>query len=170
MFRRGETDDRREEPIQPGEVRMREGTSSEVTVLGNGARLEGTVVSAGSLRIDGQVKGKISAEGDVVLSPGCQVEADITAQNVTIGGPFKGNITAKGRTELAKGGRVDGDITCKALVVAEGAVFCGQSIMDQQAAQAQAGGQGRGSEVRATARSGDGEPVSVLEGERARTR
>ena len=111
---------------------MREGTSSEVTVLGNGARLEGTVVSAGSLRIDGQVKGKISADGDVVLSPGCQVEADISAQNVTIGGPFKGNITAKGRTELAKGGRVDGDIICKSLVVAEGAVFCGQSIMDQQ--------------------------------------
>ena len=147
---------------------MREGTSSEVTVLGNGARLEGTVVSAGSLRIDGQVKGKISADGDVVLSPGCQVEADISAQNVTIGGPFKGNITAKGRTELAKGGRVDGDITCKALVVAEGAVFCGQSIMDQQAAQAHAA-QGRGSEVKATARS-DADSVSVLEGERARAR
>jgi len=147
---------------------MREGTNSEVTVLGNGARLEGTVVSAGSLRIDGQVKGKISADGDVVLSPGCQVEADITAQNVTIGGPFKGNITAKGRTELAKGGRVDGDIICKSLVVAEGAVFCGQSIMDQQAAQAHAA-QGRGSEVKATARS-DADSVSVLEGERARAR
>ena len=144
---------------------MREGTSSEVTVLGNGARLEGTVVSAGSLRIDGQVKGKISADGDVVLSPGCQVEADITAQNVTIGGPFKGNITAKGRTELAKGGRVDGDITCKSLVVAEGAVFCGQSIMDQQAAQAAA----QRAEARA-ARPGDGETVTVPEADRARTR
>ena len=110
------------------------------------------MVSAGSLRIDGQVKGKISADGDVVLSPGCQVEADISAQNVTIGGPFKGNITAKGRTELAKGGRVDGDIICKSLVVAEGAVFCGQSIMDQQGAQAHAAAQGRASEVKATAR------------------
>jgi len=146
---------------------MREGTSSEVTVLGNGARLEGTVVSAGSLRIDGQVKGKISADGDVVLSPGCQVEADISAQNVTIGGPFKGNITAKGRTELAKGGRVDGDITCKALVVAEGAVFCGQSIMDQQAAQSAAQ---RAGEARSPARAGDGAAVTVPEAERARTR
>ena len=146
---------------------MREGTSSEVTVLGNGARLEGTVVSAGSLRIDGQVKGKISADGDVVLSPGCQVEADISAQNVTIGGPFKGNITAKGRTELAKGGRVDGDITCKALVVAEGAVFCGQSIMDQQAAQSAAQ---RAGEARSPARAVDGAAVTVPEAERARTR
>ena len=114
---------------------MTEGTSSEVTVLGNGARLEGTVVSAGSLRIDGQVKGKISAEGDVVLSPGCQVEADITALNVTIGGPFKGNITAQTRAELARGGRVEGNITSKVLVVAEGAVFAGQSIMGEAASR-----------------------------------
>lgn len=135
MFRRGDGDDRsgeREQPIQQGEVRMKEGTGSEATVVGQGARLEGTVVSAGSLRIDGQVKGKISAEGDVVLSAQSQVDADIAAQNVTVGGKFKGNIEAKGRTELAKGGRVDGNITSKSLVVAEGAIFCGQSIMDQQ--------------------------------------
>src|SRR2546428_180833 len=38
---------------------------SEVTIVGAGAKLEGTVVSAGSLRIDGQVKGQINADGDV---------------------------------------------------------------------------------------------------------
>src|SRR2546430_11318108 len=119
MFRRGEAEDRQEHrPIEAKEVRMSDGSSSEVTVVGQGARLEGTVVSAGSLRIDGQVKGKISAEGDVMLSAQSQVDADITAQNVTVGGKFKGNIEAKGRTELAKGGRVDGNITSKSLVVA----------------------------------------------------
>ena len=60
--------------------------SGEVTIVGAGARLEGTVVSAGSLRIDGQVKGQINADGDVTLSPSSQVEADIRAQNVSIGG------------------------------------------------------------------------------------
>ena len=56
----------------------------EVTIVGAGARLEGTVVSAGSLRIDGQVKGQINADGDVTLAPTSQVEADIRAQNVSI--------------------------------------------------------------------------------------
>lgn len=135
MFRRG--DDERHElgdrPIQPSEVSMRDregGAGSEVTVVGKGARIEGNLISAGSLRIDGQIKGKITAEGDVTLSPQSEVEADIKATNVTVGGSFKGNITAGNRAELARGGRVEGNVTSKVLVVAEGASFTGQSIMD----------------------------------------
>jgi len=134
MFRRGDGDDRHDQPINPAEVGTKEGQAAEVTVVGQGARLEGTVVSAGSLRIDGQVKGKISAESDVLLSAHSHVEAEIQAQNVTIAGRFKGNIAVTGRAELARGGRVDGNITSKSLVVAEGAIFNGQSIMDQQPA------------------------------------
>jgi cytoskeletal protein CcmA (bactofilin family) len=101
--------------------------NGEVTIVGAGARLEGNVVSAGNLRIDGQVKGQINAEGDVALSPQSQVE---------------GNIQVKGKAHLARGGRIDGNITSKTLVVEEGGVFHGQSIMDgtsaaPQAAQAQ---------------------------------
>src|SRR6266516_3930800 len=101
MFRRGEGEDRheqgqRQDPIQPSEVRMRgqgyAASGQEVTVVGKGARLEGSLVSAGSLRIDGQVKGKITAEGDVTLSPQSQVEADIQAQTVTVAGKYKGNV------------------------------------------------------------------------------
>lgn len=112
--------------------------NGEVTIVGAGARLDGNVVSAGSLRIDGQVKGQINADGDVTLSPQSQVEADIRAQNVTVAGRFKGNIVVKGKAHLARGGRIDGNITSKTLVVEDGAIFQGQSTMDQQAAQAQA--------------------------------
>jgi cytoskeletal protein CcmA (bactofilin family) len=104
--------------------------SSEVTIVGSGARLEGNVVSAGNLRIDGQVKGQINADGDVVLSPQSQVEADIRSQNVSVAGRFKGNILVKGKAHLARGGRIDGNITSKTLVVEEGGIFHGQSIMD----------------------------------------
>jgi cytoskeletal protein CcmA (bactofilin family) len=135
MFRRGD-DERHEQgpdrPIQPVEVSMREQTTGgpEVTVVGKGARIEGNLISAGSLRIDGQVKGKITAEGDVTLSPQSEVDADIKAANVTVGGAFKGNIVAGNKAELARGGRVEGNVTSKVLVVAEGALFTGQSIMD----------------------------------------
>jgi cytoskeletal protein CcmA (bactofilin family) len=128
--RSDKADGRRRTEVQ----RMAE-QGGEVTIVGQGARLEGTVVSAGSLRIDGQVKGQINAEGDVLLSPQSQVDADIRAQNVVVAGRFKGAINVKGRAELARGGRVEGDITSKTLVVEEGSIFQGQSIMDQQAAQ-----------------------------------
>ena len=104
--------------------------NDEVTIVGTGARLEGNVISAGNLRIDGQVKGQINADGDVVLSPQSQVEADIRSQNVSVAGRFKGNILVKGKAHLARGGRIDGNITSKTLVVEEGGIFHGQSNMD----------------------------------------
>jgi cytoskeletal protein CcmA (bactofilin family) len=113
--------------------------NGEVTIVGAGARLEGNVVSAGSLRIDGQVKGQINADGDVSLSPQSQVEADIRAENVSVAGRFKGNIIVKGKAQLARGGRIDGNITSKTLVVEEGGIFHGQSIMDGTAASSASG-------------------------------
>jgi cytoskeletal protein CcmA (bactofilin family) len=121
-------------PSRREERRMAE-TNGEVTVVGQGARLEGTIVSAGSLRIDGQVKGQINADGDVLLTPQSQVEADIRAKSVSIAGRFRGNITVTGRSELKRGGRIEGNITSKSLVIEEGGIFDGQSIMDKQSAQ-----------------------------------
>jgi len=115
-------------------VRRMAEQSGDVTIIGAGAKLEGTVVSAGSLRVDGQVKGQINADGDVMLAPQSQVEADIKAQNVSVAGRFKGSIVVKGRAELNRGGRVEGTVTSKTLVVEEGGIFQGQSIMEQQAA------------------------------------
>ena len=123
---------------ETGGRRMADQQGGEVTIVGQGAKLEGTVVSAGSLRIDGHVKGQVNADGDVMLSPQSSVEADIRAQNVTVAGKFKGSILVKGRAEISRGGRVDGNITSKSLVIEEGAIFQGQSIMDQQAQQAAA--------------------------------
>ena len=126
--------------------------NGEVTIVGAGARLEGTVVSAGSLRIDGQIKGQINADGDVELSPQSQVEADIRAQNVSVAGRFKGNIIVKGKAHLARGGRIDGNITSKTLVVEEGGTFHGQSIMDGSS-----GGSGSGAQA-SQGQASDGRP------------
>ena len=119
--------ERREEQL------MADQQNNEVTIIGQGAKLDGTVVSAGSLRIDGQVKGQINADGDVGLSPQSQVEADIRAQNVSVAGRFKGNLIVKGKAHLARGGRIEGNITAKTLVIEEGGIFHGQSIMEGQA-------------------------------------
>jgi len=131
--------------------------NTEVSIVGTGARLEGNVVSAGSLRIDGQVKGQINADGDVTLSPQSQVEADIRAQNVSVAGKFKGNLIVKGKAHLARGGRIDGNITSKTLVVEEGGVFHGQSIMDG-GGPASAAAQGQA--AKPAAMDGDQVPVS----------
>jgi cytoskeletal protein CcmA (bactofilin family) len=103
-----------------------------MTVVGRGAQLEGTLVSAESIRIDGQAKGTIAARGDVILSPDSYVEADIQAQNVVTEGTLKGSITARTLTEVTDGSRVEGTIRSKALIVSEGALFSGQASIDLQ--------------------------------------
>jgi cytoskeletal protein CcmA (bactofilin family) len=148
IFKKDDAEEPREEDVAaPAPPELRPDTrketemadNGEVTVVGVGARIDGNLVSAGSLRIDGQVKGQINADGDVALSPQSQVEADIRAQNVSVAGRFKGNIAVKGKAHLARGGRVDGNITSKTLVVEEGGIFHGQSIMDGTAPGSSAG-------------------------------
>jgi cytoskeletal protein CcmA (bactofilin family) len=105
-------------------------SDQSVTVIGNGARLEGNLIAAASLRIEGSVNGTITAEGDVFLAPEAEVSADIKATNATLGGRFKGNTVATGTIELTSTARVEGNLTCRSLIVNQGAIFSGQSIMD----------------------------------------
>jgi cytoskeletal protein CcmA (bactofilin family) len=130
-----------QQPPPPERKDRQMADNAEVTIVGATAKLEGNVVSAGSLRIDGQVKGQINADGDVTLSPQSQVDADIRAQSVSIAGRFKGNIVVKSKAHLARGGRIDGNITSKTLVVEEGGIFHGQSIMDAGSSSSTSSGQ-----------------------------
>ena len=139
MFRRRHPEDG-EGPVQPSEPGIKETLGPEMTVVGRGARVEGTLVSTESIRIDGQAKGKIAARGDVILSSHSHVEADIRAQNVVSGGTLKGTITARTRTEVAQGGRVEGTIRSKVLVVSEGGLFSGQADIDLEDAPGEADG------------------------------
>jgi len=127
-------------PDEPSEPGIKETLGPEMTVVGRGAQVEGTLVSTESIRIDGQAKGRIAARCDVILSSHSHVEADIQAQNVVTGGKFKGSITARTMTEVAEGGRAEGTIRSKALVVREGALFSGHASIDVQDAPGEADG------------------------------
>ena len=89
---------------------LRGDETSEVSVVGPGTRIEGTVVAAGSLRVEGEVKGKITAEREVTLSPKGRVEANIQAGSIVLAGQVKGNLAAKGNVSLPADSRLDGNI------------------------------------------------------------
>lgn len=109
---------------------VRSASDQTVTVIGSGARLEGNLIAAASLRIEGTVTGTITAEGDVIVAPEAEVAADIKATNATLGGHYKGNVVASGTVELTSTARVEGNLTSRNLVVNQGAIFSGQSIME----------------------------------------
>ncbi len=115
-------------------------TESAETVLGEDARLEGTLRSDRSIRIRGVLSGEIESRGQVVVEGTARVEARIVAEQVTVAGEVNGRIECAGRVEIAPTGRVTGEVTTGRLVIQEGAFFQGQlTMVPKEAASADGG-------------------------------
>ncbi len=93
--------------------------------LDRGARLEGTLSFDDVFRIDGQFKGTITSEAELVIGEGGVVEGDVRVARLAVSGTMKGSVHAKERVELHAGARVFADIHTPILVVEEGAVIQG---------------------------------------------
>ena len=65
---------------------MADQQSDDMSVVGQGARIEGTLHSTGSLRIYGHLTGEIKVEGDVGVAAGSDVQADINARSISLAG------------------------------------------------------------------------------------
>lgn len=99
------------------------------TIIGKDSVIEGTIEVQGGLRVDGVVKGRISASASLAVGDTGKVEADLASTEVLIGGKVIGNILAKEKIELQSKAEVEGDITTKNLIIEEGAVFHGKCNM-----------------------------------------
>jgi cytoskeletal protein CcmA (bactofilin family) len=98
------------------------------TFVGAGTEIEGNIRTNEVVRVDGKIKGEVSAES-VVVGPNGIVLGDINANKVTIAGKIKGNITAASILELLASGQVLGDIRTNKLVISDGACFEGNCQM-----------------------------------------
>jgi cytoskeletal protein CcmA (bactofilin family) len=99
---------------------------SEVSVVGRGTRVDGTVSAAGSLRVEGEVVGAVTAKGDVSLASGGRVDANIKARSITLAGQVKGDLSAAGDISLPPDSQLDGNI--QAHNVAVGGVVNGDIV------------------------------------------
>ena len=105
--------------------------SDDVSVVGRGARIEGTLNSTGSLRIHGHLTGEIKVGGDVSVASGSDVQADINARSISLAGRIKGNLTAPGEVVLPSQSRVEGDVRAQSVTVhgtVDGDVVAEQSV------------------------------------------
>jgi cytoskeletal protein CcmA (bactofilin family) len=89
--------------------------------------VEGKVISAEDLTIDGDVEGSIEL-GDhcLTIGPGSAIKADLAAKTITISGAVVGNVKASERVELRAAGSVQGDITTPRFLMADGATVSGK--------------------------------------------
>ena len=65
------------------------------TLIGLETEITGNINGNGNYKIDGNVIGNITVNGDVIISRDAGVTGNITAKNIMIEGKVKGNITAE---------------------------------------------------------------------------
>lgn len=98
----------------------------EVSLIGAGARLQGTLAFSGSLVVNGIFSGKLqAAEGRVRIGPEGDVEADVEAADLQVEGKVRGGLFIRNSVELRKGADVRGTIRCLLLRIEQEAAFHG---------------------------------------------
>jgi cytoskeletal protein CcmA (bactofilin family) len=111
-------------------LRMIAGESA-ISIIGPGMTVEGDLVTDGTVRIEGSIRGTVRAGKAVVLGQEGEVVGDIVTQDAVIGGRVTGTVVAESRLELQSTSVVGGEIRARAehLVLQEGARFNGQIQM-----------------------------------------
>ena len=100
------------------------------TFIGADASIDGTIEFKGTIRVDGQVKGKVvSKGGTVVVGEKAAVDAHLDVNVAVVMGQVNGTIKAKERIEVYPPGRVGGDIQAPVLSIEPGGLFNGSCIM-----------------------------------------
>ena len=104
------------------------------SVIGRDLTVKGELHSRGTLRIDGNVEGKVSSDTAIVVGEEGVVTAEISGAEVTIGGTVRGKVTGREKVEILSSGRLYGNVTTKAarFIVAEGVIFEGSISMGQK--------------------------------------
>ncbi len=102
-----------------------------VTILGKGTEFEGKLKFHGTIRIDGDFKGEIESDGNLIVGEEGMVEADMHVAYIVISGEIHGNITADQRVDIRAPGKVFGNIQAPAVVIDEGVIFEGTTRMYQ---------------------------------------
>lgn len=102
------------------------------TLIGDGTRIEGNVVFAGGLRVDGFIHGNVSeltaTPSTLILSEHGSVEGDVTVSKVVINGKVMGPVKADQFIELQAKAYVTGDIYYRSLEMHTGATVDGKLV------------------------------------------
>jgi cytoskeletal protein CcmA (bactofilin family) len=120
---------------------------ADVTVVGQGIFLRGSIRGEGDLEIRGRIEGDVEVGGEVTIADGALIKADVTARRITVRGAVAGNLTGEEGVRLEEGARVVGDLRGASIGLAEGALLRG-NVQTGNAAE----GKGRRAAARPAAR------------------
>jgi cytoskeletal protein CcmA (bactofilin family) len=111
--------------------------TEDVSIISHGVRIDGNLISNGNVRIDGIIVGNITVNGNLTIGDASQLNGDVKAKNVTMSGKLTGRITAEEKLKLEPKSVLKGDLITKYLIIEEGAIFEGNSQMNNNSSSSQ---------------------------------
>lgn len=105
------------------------GAPSQINLIGEGTVLEGALEAEHDVRVSGRIVGKLSVQGKAIIAPEGSLKGELYAESADVAGTIEGDVEAAGRVILRGTARVEGNVVTERLVIEEGAVFNGQSMM-----------------------------------------
>jgi len=113
------------------------------TLIGVKTEMKGDIVFAGGLRIDGKIRGNITADGDgsstLVLSEHAEVVGNVQVPHMILNGKIKGNVHCAERIELQPEAEIIGDVYYKIIEMALGASINGNLLHEEMKGAARKG-------------------------------
>lgn len=103
-----------------------------VNIIGAGTRIEGTMNVPNSVNISGEFIGDLVVSETLTVNRTGVITGTVQAKNAEVWGRIEGDLVCDGRVELGENAVLVGNLTAKELVVQQGAMFDGQSIMSKK--------------------------------------
>lgn len=103
------------------------------SLIGAGTVVEGSLRFAGGLRVDGEVKGDISAASGasssvLVLSEQARVEGAVSVRHLILNGTIVGKVVAVDSLEMQSKAKIIGDVEYALIEMHQGAVIEGRLV------------------------------------------
>lgn len=114
---------------------MAEATGEFPTVIGADAKFKGELSFEKGVRIEGGFDGHIKSKGTLHIAEGSRVAANVEAANVRVEGECKGNLFVSEKLHLLATAKMEGDLRTTRLEIADGAIFIGNVVVGQGAAE-----------------------------------
>ncbi|MBP2000698.1 cytoskeletal protein CcmA (bactofilin family) [Paenibacillus shirakamiensis] len=100
------------------------------TLLGQGTKMNGTLQCEANLRIEGRFHGVIESTHEIIIGETGEVHSSIKGSSIIIAGKVYGDVLTEGKCLITAKGQLDGNVTAHSLVIVEGGILNGISIME----------------------------------------
>jgi cytoskeletal protein CcmA (bactofilin family) len=115
--------------VAPGGAPRRLVDPHSVCVIGPQITIKGEITGDEDILVEGVIEGQVKITKELRVGERGTVRAAVEAQSIIVSGELMGDCSATNRVEIQSSGRLTGDIRAPRIVIAEGAMFRGNSDM-----------------------------------------